>query len=130
MSLAGKLLVSPRDLIKVQPVSNQPIDPDDEWQGYAFLPSGPLLTVYSEKAGAGEGAGDNRTETSVSYTLYADYRRGASIPVTEKHQIWHPEFSLKLENGNPDYTDRLLDIQSVRVIRPDMVLEIQASGSY
>lgn len=130
MSLASKLLVSPRDLIEVQPVAEELVDPANEYKGYVFRPSGLSLGAYSEKLGAGEGFREGKTETSVNYTLYLDYRRGDPLPVTEKNQIWHPEFSLRDGSGNPDYSDRLLDVQSVRVIRPDMVVEVQAGGSY
>jgi hypothetical protein len=130
VSLAAKLLVSPRELIEVRILANQPVDPDDEWQGYAWGPLGPPIRVYSEKLGAAEAFREGKTDTSVNYTIYADHRRGATILLNEKSQIWHPEFSLRDENGNPDYTDRLLEVESVRVIRPDMVIEIQAGGSW
>jgi hypothetical protein len=131
MSLAAKLItVSPRDLTTVQVLTSQPVDPDNEWEGYAWLPSGPPLRVYSEKIGAAEAFREGKTDTNVNFTLYADYRRSQPLPLSEKSQIWHPEFSLRNEDGTPDYSDRLLDVQSVRVIRPDMVIEIQAGGSY
>jgi hypothetical protein len=130
VSLAAKLLVSPREFIDIQVLANQPLDPDDEWQGYDWQTLGPPLKVYSEKIGAAEAFDEGKIDTTVNFTIYADHRRGDPLPLNEKSQIWHPEFSLRLENNDPDYTTRLLEVQSVRIIRPDMVIEIQAGGSW
>lgn len=130
MSLLSQPGITARDLITVQPLSSQLIDPNNDYRGYGWLPFGPPLRVYSKKLGAGEGFRDGKTQTDVNYTLYADYRRGTTFPITEKHQIWHPEFSRRLDNGDPDYSDRLLDVQSVLVYPNEGIAELQVGGSY
>ena len=132
MSLASKLMVPPRDLIFLQPVANQAVDPDDDWKGYALQPLGPPVQAYSQKAGAGESFIEGKTNTDVNYTIHIDHQRGAPPPLNEKHQLWHPEFSLRTDAGEPDYTQRLLDIQSARIVGGGggVVLELQAGASY
>ncbi len=130
MSLLSQPGITARDLIVCQPVSNQPLDPTNDWKGYAMLPLGPPLRVYSKKLGAGESFREGKGQTDVNYTLYADYRRGTVFPIKEKHSIWHPEFSLRKPDGTPDYTDRLLDVQSVVTHANDGVAVVDCGGSY
>jgi hypothetical protein len=125
VSLLSQPGVQARDLIEVQVLSNQLVDPADEYAGYAYQPVG-SLRVYSRKLTSGEAFRQGKPETNLNYTLYSSYRRGDPYPVTEKQRIWHPEASALLDNGSPDY-ETALDISSVVCYASDGVCVIEAS---
>jgi len=128
MSLLDQPGITPRDLIRVQPVAWQEgADPDIDLG--SWVASAPTIRVYSKKLGSGQSYRDGKQDQTVSYVLYADHRRGRPFPVGEKDRIWHPEASDTHPDGTPDY-GTALDVDSVVTYDKDGVGEIQCGRTY
>lgn len=128
MSLLAQPGVQARDLIKVIPLTQGYIDPDDPDAGYGWIAQ-PPLTVYSRKLTSGEAYVSGKTNTNLNYILYTSYRRGDPQPVTEKQRIWHPEGSERDINGDPIY-ESAFEIRSVVCYARDGVCKLDISRDW
>lgn len=110
MSLLSQPGVNARDLIAVQPVRRVPAE--SQWENETLQATGQSIRVYSRKVGSAESYREGKQDQTVSYTLYAEHRRGVPFPVKEKDRIWHPKASDRNTDGTPNY-ETALTIDSV-----------------
>lgn len=128
MSLRGQPGLDPRDLIQVQPVAYEE-DPRGEDYGNTWVARGRPIEVYSEKLTSGELFVEGKSNLTLGYKMYANYRRGTALPVSEKERVWHPEGSRRNPDGTPDYSTAL-DVSSVVPFAKDGVCQIDAGRTF
>jgi hypothetical protein len=120
--------VIPRDIVRAQPVVwEDPADPDvdlGEW-----VANGRPIEVFPRKIGSAESYREGKQDQTLSYTLYADHRRGRAFPLTEKDRIWLEEAGTRRQDGTPDYSTALT-VDSVILYNDERVAEIQAGRTY
>jgi hypothetical protein len=103
MSLRSQPGVIPRDIVKAQPIRwDPPNDPDIELGEYVAL--GRTIEVFPVKIGSAESYREGKAEQTLSYTLYADHRRGVTFPLKEQDRIWLEEAGERKPDNTPDLT--------------------------
>ncbi len=127
MTLLSQPGVNARDLISVQPVRRMPAV--SQWENETFQALGNSIRVYSRKLGSAESYREGKQEQTVSYTLYADHRRGVTFPVREKDRIWHPKASDRNTDGTPNY-ETALTVDSVVEYDDEGVCVISAGRTF
>lgn len=128
MGLRGQPGVIARDIVRAQPVVwDEPQDPDvdlGEW-----VANGRPIEVFPRKLGSAESFREGKQDQILSYTLYADHRRGVPFPVGEKDRIWLEEAGTRHQDGTPDYSTALT-VDSVITYNAEKIAEIQAGRTY
>jgi hypothetical protein len=128
LALRGQPGVIARDIVRAQPITWQPpVDPDVDMG--QWVASGPAIEVYPRKIGSGESYREGKQDQTLSYTLYADHRRGSTFPVGEKDRIWLAEAGQRKPDGTPDY-QTALEVQSVVLYNDEGVGVIEAGRTY
>ncbi len=100
-----------------------------QWENETFQALGNPIRVYSRKLGSAESYREGKQEQTVSYTLYADHRRGVEFPVREKDRIWHPKASDRNADGTPNY-ETALTVDSVVEYDDEGVAQIDVGRTF
>lgn len=128
MALRGQPGYDPIDLRTVIPLADTS-DPGEgeapDWQPIAGMPT---LEVISRKLSRGQVFREGMPVTTIAYNLYANHTRGTKFPLDENNRIWHPDDSLRLPDGSPDYRSAF-DITSLVTHERDGIAQIDCQRS-